>query len=523
MHTSTCLAALAACAPGLAQESTRTLDRPGEHNKHLTVDTVDRWLLDGRLDEVLRVDARSSDFDPVLELVRLDDAGRVAAVLVPEVDDPGGWSRMLLRLPSAGPLAILVHGPGQRGGGNYRLYVERLSSTPLPDGAEFLSGALDRDGNAHVRVVARAGETLVPRGSGVTEVIDPKGVSLTGWQGCYEAERDGEHFLRVHGRPLAPFRVGLAPVRRRALELGADVTERLADSGLDEWTFTAREHGFHVLEVEGADLDVRVVADGPEPPHALDGGPTHRWLPAHSKGATRRSVLVTASALARRVQVRALLDRATPYRLTLRDPSAPLATGAPTTGALAVGGSDYWTFAAEPGQVLQLDVESGAFDPVLRLFDEDGTPLGEFDGGGAGLAARHTWLATRRGVVRAEVLSYGNGGGGAYAITLTDLVVPAIEVGGRRAAELRAGAVDHWHLAAEGPRDVLLLTRSDDLETGLSLFDPDGIELATNWGSGPGRGALLGVRLPRAGRYTLAVTGRGGDGAYMLRVLDPDE
>ena len=516
------VAALAISLPAFGQESDRDLERPGEHNKHLTIDTVDRWMIDGLADEVLRVDVRSGQFDPVLQLVRLDDdSDRTSEVLVPEVDDPGSESRFLKRLPSDGRFAILVHGPGQRGGGNYRLNVERLRSEPFPEGADYLVSKVDDSGMLHVRVAANKGDMLVPRGSRVSEIIDPMGFSIPQWNGCFEAERDGEHYLRVRADPGAPCRVGLAPVRRRQIADDDLIRETLEGSGLDEWTFTTKTNSFLVIELEGAHLEMQVVQDGEEPQRALDGGPTHRWLPSHSKGLVQRMILVTPMPMNRKVMVRSHSKEPAPYTLTVRDTSRPLSDADPVAGSLVVGASDYWTFKTEPGEVLRLDLESSAFDPYLRLFDQDGVTIGEFDDVGGGLAAGHSWLVRKRGFVRAQVHSFGNGGGGEYTLQLARLTIPTLSVGETRGPIPLEGGVDYVHLDGKANLDLLIFTASDDLETGLTLYDPDGIALASNWGSGVHRGALISTRLPRDGRYTLAVTGRRGIGSYTLRVINP--
>ncbi len=505
-----------------AQESTRTLDKPGEKNKHLTIDTVDRWLLEGVDDEVLRVDIRSNDFDPVLELVRLDSVGRVTEILVPEVDDPGSTSHFLHRLDGAGPLAILVHGPGNRGGGNYRLYVERLGSEPLPEGAEYLVGRLDRKGNAHVRVQAEVGQPLVPRGRGVIEVIDPKGISLENWRGCYSAQRAGEHYLRVRGEPRAPFRVGLATVPRRAIEIGASEAQTLEAGGLDEWTFDTKPGSLQRIELVGFGLTTRLVsaADGPGP--GLDDPPAYRSIPTHSKGGTQRIALVARIAVGQTLQIRSSSDRPTPYRLTFRDPGAPLAWDAPTAGELAVGGSDYWTFDAVPGQVVSLRASSEAFDPALRLYDSFGALIAQVDDAGGDVSAVHSWLVTSRGRIYAEVHSYGHGGGGAYHLQLASLDVPTIAAGDRPKRPLAAGERAYWHLDVQDQEQLLVLVNADGFDPSVRVIDPDGVERWSASGSADDGGVLLNLRRPGSGQFTLVVEGRGGEGTYSLRVLDPD-
>src|SRR5690606_26847710 len=208
--------------PLAAQESVRDLDRPGEHHKHLTVDTVDTWKLQADADDVIRLDVSSAQFDPVVDFVRLGEGDAVAAVVVPEVDDPGSRSHLLVRLEQVGRYAIRVHGPEQRGGGNYRLYVERLRSRPMPPEGEA-TGTLDPDGVTHLRFDAKRGDCVGPFGSGIAELIDPSGRGLDGWNGCFDVERDGEHYVRVRGAAGAVFRVGVERARMRPL---AEVVER---------------------------------------------------------------------------------------------------------------------------------------------------------------------------------------------------------------------------------------------------------------------------------------------------------
>lgn len=519
--TKVALALLAAAlVPAAPQESNRVLEKPGEHHKHLTMDTVDRWTLDGIEDEVLRVDVRSGDFDPVLELVRLDGSGRIVEVLVPPVDDAGSTSHMLKRLPSAGKLAILVHGPDNRGGGRYRLYVERLRSVPLPDGATSFSGRLDDKGNAHVRLTAEKGRVLVPRGKGVSEVIDPKGYSLGNWSGCYTIDRSGEHYVRVRGEPRAPYEIGFARVERRKLIPGADVQTTVEPYGLHEWTFDTVEGGLHHIELRGEDLEMRVIDHGDPPARALSEAAHLRRLRTHSKGPVQRRTLVARLAVGQRVQVRSRSSRPADYRLRRIDGAMRLDRGDHPGNFLSVGGSEYWAFDAQPGEVLRVRVKSMLFDPVLRLHDGSGQQIGEADDGGGGLEPEHSWLVRERGRVFAEVASFGNGGGGQYDIELTAVNVPRVAMGGREAGELMTGAVAYWHVNVAEEEQVLVLVGSDTFDPRVTVIDPDGAVIGSASRPGPGADVVLAFRPEGSGRHTITV--QGGSGPYTLRVIDPD-
>ncbi len=504
-----------------AQEDRRDLDRPGEHHKHLTVDTMDQWIFEAAEEEIIRADVSSTSFDPVISLARLSDGERTAAVVVPETDDPGSRSHMLARLQRGGRFAIRVHGPGKRGGGNYRLYVERLQSTPLGRGVEAIAGVLDEDGYAHVRFDARAGDTVAPFGDGFVELIDPSGRALDGWAGCYDLRRDGEHYVRVRVRAGARYRVGVERSRRRPLAAPAQVEDILPAHGLDEWVLPGKPGEFRTLEVEGDQLEVRVVPRHPDRGEGLDARPALQWLPAHSKGLVRRMSFVFGWEEEYRIQVRSLARAAKPYRLEFGDSSRELVAGRPVTGGLAVGGSHFYRFDTTPGQVLRLEVESARFDPVLRLSTGLGRSLGSNDDGGAGLDCRHGWMVERGGEVLAQVASFGDGGGGEYRLRLTEVPVPELELGGSGAGELGAEEAAYWHLEGVEGQLLYLATESSAVDTGLLLHDPAGIQVASDRASGADRGALLGLRLPRTGRYTLTVQGRSGQGPYSVRAWSP--
>jgi hypothetical protein len=515
-------AALPLAIPLVSQEQVRDVGRPGEQNKHLTTDTVDLWRLEAKADEILRVSVSSRAFDPVLELVRLGDNDTIVESVVPEVDDDGSESWLLKRLATSGRYGIRVHGPGNRGGGNYRFWIERMTSVDLPPGAREIEGRLGEDGLAHVRVVAKKGEALAPFGAGVAELIDPMGHALPAWEGCYDAERDGEHYVRVRGQAGAPFRAGSERGRRRPIGAAAETTENLPAYGLDEWTFAGHVDEFRTLMIRGERLAVRLLTEPDKTNAGLENRPPLRWLPMHGKGRIQRHACVLGRDREYRLQIRSASPETRPYELRFGDTSVPLAPAEPVERVLAVGGAEFFTFAAKPGQVLRIDAESQAFDPLVRLTTASGLPCGENDDGGSDLASRYGWLVTSAGTVRAQVACFGDGGGGKYRLTLTDVPVPSLAIGKPETGTLGEGATEHWHFAGRAGQTLFFSARSQDVDTMLTLHDPTGVAIGSDEDGGGDRNALLALRLPRDGRYTLAVGARGGRGEYQLQAIDPD-
>ena len=516
---------LLALTPSRAQDSVRNLERPGEVTKHLTTDTVDQWLFDAAVDDVVRADVSSGEFDPVISLLRLDDDRKAVAVIVPDVDEPGSRSRLLARIREPGHYQLLVHGPGNRGGGNYRLGVERFRSTASAEGETFTEGELDRDGLAHVRFLARKGESVVPLGAGVVEVIDPMGRSLEAWSGCFDTRLDGEHHLRVRGGAGSRYRVGVTRGRDRRFADAQPIASDLEPQGLDQWLFDATPGAFRVLTVEGDRLDVRIAGVGVDGdmPKALDDRPEMTWLPVLSKGSTQRFAVVFGRNQAFRVQIHSVSPSPSRYTMGFADPTVAVGPGVAIERRLAVGGSEFLGFTPKPGQLLLVDVVSDAFDPVLRLTRGDGSAFAENDDGGGGLGSRFEWLARSADAVRFQVASMGDGGGGGYRFTLTELPIPALDFGAAQTGELGPGAVGYWHLAGRKDRMLILSARSRDADVAIGLFDPSGVEIARDDDSGPDRDALLGITLPRDGEYTVVITARSGGGRYAVQAIDPDQ
>ncbi len=302
-------------------------------------------------------------------------------------------------------------------------------------------------------------------------------------------------------------------------------TSELEPQGLDQWLFDARPGTFRLLTVEGDRLDVRIARVGgdEETPKALDDRPEVTWLPVLSKGSTQRFAVVFGRDHGFRVQVHSTSPSPSRYTMGFADPTAVAEPGVAIEHRLPVGGSEFLGFTPKPGQLLRVDVVSDAFDPVLRLTRGDGAAFAENDDGGGGLGSRFEWLARSADAVRFQVASVGDGGGGAYRFTLSELPIPALTLGAAQTGELGTGAVGYWHLAGRKDRMLILSARSRDADVAIGLFDPSGVEISSDEDSGPDRDALLGITLPRDGEYTVAITARSGAGRYSVQGIDPDQ
>lgn len=509
-----------------AQETTRELDHPGEHSKHLTRDTVDRWKLQAQAGEVLRVTASSAEFDPVLELVTADDD--VGDVVVAAVDDPGSESHFLHRIEAAGRYAILVHGPERRGGGNYRLYVERFTARPLGDD-RTLQAAFDRDGVDHVRFSAAAGEIVVPVGASVAEVIDPKGLAIASWNGSYTIEKTGEHHLTLRGGRQQPYSLQVLTARQRRLEAaavvaGIDREDELPGFGMDTWDFEGEEGELRQLELwQRWPCALRVVPLHDDDSDRLDGRPALQTIPVLSKGRWQRQAFVLQRSGRYRIEIRSPSSQPNGYRLRFGDPTQRVELDSDVDGQLSIGGSGFYAFEAQPGQLVQVGVDSPAFDPMISVERADGSDLLFDDDGGEDLACRGTFLVTDAGLYRVHVASYGNGGGGRYTLHVRDVAIPELAIGASTTATAPGAGDAHWHFTGRKDQTLFVSVRSDAIDVAVHLYDPSGIALGGDDDSGVDSDALAAVRLPRDGRYTVVVTAKSGGGSYRLSLIDADQ
>ncbi len=520
------LALLVLAVSARGQESVRNLSRPGQYSKFLTPGQVDRWLFEGEKGETIIAHVASREFDPILELVKggaKDDKPLV------EVDDPGNESRFSLRLPEKGKYEIRVHAFKYQGGGNYTLQVRRFQARPLAVGKPLI-GAFDREGKSYYYFPGAKGQVLIPELKGASseawKMLDFKGREMRDWAGTVALEDDGEYSLVVSGHPEYRYDLLVREARRQDLAQGKGLAGSLQQGELDVWSFQGKPGDFRLLEVEKkgellsrliyAPLEKkseqRIARPGERPEIAL--------LPVASRGGRLRF----AAILGREGRYQLQLLAATPasYKLTVRDPSVPVAWGPEVEGNLPVGGAAFYTFKAVPGQLFQAGLASQKFVPVLRLYDVHGGLVGSSGDDADGLAGRITHMVVNEGLYRLQVSSLGDGGGGDFRLALKETKLKELQVGGRGQGTVPPGAMDFWAFPGKEGQTVFLSVRSAAFEPTVSLRSPDGVLLAVDNKGSAATGSLLALKLPRTGRYTVWISPRRGAGEYTVRLIDGD-
>ena len=196
------------------------------------------------------------------------------------------------------------------------------------------------------------------------------------------------------------------------------------------------------------------------------------------------------------------------------------------------GDGDYFAFAAEEGELYQLDVTLGTLeDSVLDIFDTYGIWLDGNDDSAESSASRLYWIAPGTGTYYVRVTGF-DVGTGTYTLTiaLSDIVDDHPD-STADATPVEIGVDTHGAIDYEGDRDyfafeaqegeyyqldVTLGTLDDSI---LELFDSDGIWLDANDDSAESTASRLIWLSPGTGTYYVEVTSFGsGTGTYTLTV-----
>ena len=200
------------------------------------------------------------------------------------------------------------------------------------------------------------------------------------------------------------------------------------------------------------------------------------------------------------------------------------------------GDGDYFAFAAEEGELYQLDVTLGTLeDSVLDIFDTYGIWLDGNDDSAESAASRLYWIAPGTGTYYVRVTGF-DVGTGTYTLTiaLSDIVDDHPD-STADATPVEIGVDTHGAIDYEGDRDyfafeaqegeyyqldVTLGTLDDSI---LELFDADGIWLDANDDSAESTASRLIWLAPGKGTYNVQVASfRTGTGTYTLTIAISD-
>ena len=549
---------LCAGTAAVAQEGVRKVEGAGQFDKYLTPGHLDRWIIQGEKGETLIAHLSSQQFDPILELAvpgEKDDRVLLA------VDDKGSESRFSIRLPETREYSIRVHAFKYKGGGNYSLQIRRFHAKPLTIGKTDV-GTIDREGRGYRWFQAKRGQIVtvgltgtssgsweLPDGKGgfgdfqakrgqivhwgltgtssrSWELLDAKGRRVADWAAAAAIEEDGVHSLVIFGDPGSRYELVVRQARQNELEAGKKLAGRLNHSEMDVWSFEAKPGDFRLVTVEQqGQLAARLIYAPREKKDVerIPGRselPEIEFLPVASKGRYLRF----AAVLGRqgRYQLQLAANSTASYSLEMGDPTVPIAAGQALSGTLPVGGSAFYGFRAAPGQLLSASLRSGQFDPTLSLYDDRGDLIAANDDGDGALGSLITRMMAEEGSYRLHVASLGDGGGGQYELGLRERKLNELKIDGRGTGTLALGSTDFWTFAGTENQAVLLSVRSSVCNPSVSLYSPEGVQLASDDDSGVGTDSLLAVKLPKTGRYTIWVSSQRGAGEYTLRLIDGD-
>jgi hypothetical protein len=198
-----------------------------------------------------------------------------------------------------------------------------------------------------------------------------------------------------------------------------------------------------------------------------------------------------------------------------------------------------WTLEGRRGQRVVIDMTSADFDSYLMLRDADGMNLATDDDGGDGTNARIRTSLPRDGTYRIVATAFSADGRGRYALAVSGWQAPGpgpgtvtpIAFGQSLEGVLEPGdsvsidgpLEDRWTFEAPANGRVRVEMRSGDFDAYLIVLSPDGRQLASDDDGLGDRDAVVSVRTPQAGRYTILATSFGENqvsGSYRLDLID---
>ncbi len=220
-----------------------------------------------------------------------------------------------------------------------------------------------------------------------------------------------------------------------------------------------------------------------------------------------------------------------------------------TGGALAIGDgidgtlsrrSNTHTLQARAGQHVRISLSSGEFDTVLRIDGPGGFAIENDDAPGTQtLDSLIDTVLPADGTYRLTVSAYGNEGRGNYRLATMDPANPV--PGGARAVtlgqtvngmltrsddvSLTGQSVDYYAYSGRAGQRVTFDLRSDQIDTLLSVYLPDGRAESNDDVNGlDNTDSRLAITLPMDGTYHIAASSfsRGESGDYALTVSEAD-
>lgn len=546
----------------------------------------ERWVFNGTAGESVTIAMTSDDFDTYLELLGPD------GTQVTFNDDGGQGLNSLIEnftLPATGEYTIIARSFGNRGEGSYTLSLAQGSASPGPtptaagggsggsiaygqsvaamlnedqhlwtfngrEGDVVTIAMTSRDFDTYLELLGPNGQQVAfndDGGQGLNSLIEdftlPTSGTFTIVARSFGNRGRGDYTLSLSTGTAQP-----PPQGSGTIAIGQTVTGSINESQ-QTWTFSGSAGDVISIEMNSTDFDTYLELNGPNGQQVTrddDGGPglnsfingfalptsgTYTIIARSFANAGRGTYTLTLTAGG------VVVPTATPFPTQPPPPSSDRGTievGQTVTGSLNQS-QETWTFSADAGDVITIEMNSSDFDTYLELNDSDGQQVTRDDDGGPGLNSLiNGFRIPRTGRYTIIARSFGNGGSGSYTLTLTQgtaisasptpLPTPAssnqgsIGYGDTVTGSLNR-SLDSWTFTGSAGDVVTIAMNSSDFDTYLELYGPNGQEVTRNDDGGPGLNSLIeDFTLPTSGTYTIIARsfGNGGRGSYTLSLTE---
>ncbi len=184
---------------------------------------------------------------------------------------------------------------------------------------------------------------------------------------------------------------------------------------------------------------------------------------------------------------------------------------------------DIWHFRAEAGDFVDIEVqtESEEVDFFMELLDPDETLLASDDDSGDDLTPSLLSIPIgEEGRFTIRVAAFESEQPGPYELTLRSVkpsIVGALTLGEAVTDTLEAEPRLWTFEGVEGQRvSIAMNALSDTLDPKLSVYSPEGVQLATDDDSGGNFNARITLDLPASGLYSVFALPYRGSGSYTL-------
>ena len=220
------------------QGDTRSVKGDGWMGKFLTRDGTDFWNLDAKSGLVLQATVHSTEFDPTIQLVRLDKEQEVSML---EKDDEGSTSTFTHRLEHGGKFQIRIYAFKHSGGGNYRLQINRFLTAAMRVG-NASAGQFDKQGQAAFRFTGTKGDILSFNHRGPVQRVQffmESLVPVSTWSNTLFVPASGIYYVRLSGPQDKRFEFELQKACSSELSLGHSQSITMSPRKMRVFEFSA--------------------------------------------------------------------------------------------------------------------------------------------------------------------------------------------------------------------------------------------------------------------------------------------